>query len=109
LTGILRYDIVRGLGGGWSQEQITILGRRSKGYEKIVQNVLKSRKAPTSLPLIISGKKNPSLGKELPQENLAGSGYSVRESDAHRKEWDELEEYLDMVQILSILLIPVLA
>jgi hypothetical protein len=84
-------DIVRGLGGGWSpEEMINIHGNTSiKGYGTVVHSFLEKRKSVTSGEVRASGEAGSSPVEGVPK--------------------DYPEEYLDLVQILSILQIPVLA
>jgi hypothetical protein len=101
-------SIVRGLGGGWSpEEMINIHGNESiKGYGTVVHTFLEKRNPVTrSGEVRASDEEGSSSVEDVPQENLSG----CYKRDAVKDDLDYPEEYLDLVQILSILLIPVLA
>jgi hypothetical protein len=88
-------DIVRGLGGGWSPEEMILNhGNTSiKGYGNVVHSFLEKRKTVTSEGVRASGEEGSSPVEEVP--NLS----DCYKRDAVKDDLDYPEEYLDLVQI----------
>lgn len=87
-------EIVRALGGG-SQEEISTQEKAYSAGRKMINRVVKMSKSATS-----SLMKKPSASDS---ENLTEESKPVDEESGRP------EEYLDLVQVMALLLIPVLA
>jgi hypothetical protein len=124
LTHAETIEIVRGLGGGISQDFIHQTKKASNNYASMLSHILRRTGSPTSRS---SHKKDPdeeipmstsSSGRDETKGCEADYGNDVaypqnkpREESEHDPidDLDLPEEYLDIVQVVSILLIPTIA
>ena len=93
-------DILRGLGGGDAHEEFGSVEKSKTRADKIVQKLLKAGKGVAS----ISRSNHSSSDNPAIEQGVEADEVPVGEKD----DLDYPEEYLDLVQMLSILLIPAL-
>jgi hypothetical protein len=115
LTHAETIDIVRGLGGGISQDEIHQTKRASTNYASMLSQILRrtARKKDPAEEDPMSATSS-GLAKTRICEADYGNAVTYPESDL-REESDPIddldlpEEYLDIVQVVSILFIPTIA
>jgi hypothetical protein len=115
LTHAETIEIVRGLGGGISQDEIHQTKKASENYASLLSHILRPK----------SRHKDPDEEAPMPTNSSAGDETKICEAvndndvtypeNEPREESDPIddldlpEEYLDLVQVVSILLIPTIA
>lgn len=109
-------EILRGLGGGMSSDEVAMKEEMAIRYEEMARSLAQKKKIPRfraskhqedeanvkTKSLSLPSERDPATG-----ERKSGNSDGVASADL-REDADIPEEYLDLVQILGILIIPFL-
>lgn len=95
-------EVVRSLGGGRSQEEVRKKKQMQAKYKQLVDNVLKRAK---NITRVVRGSAN----EDQREGSIAESVQEEQQEEEELETAADTEEYLDIVQLTSILLIPTLA